>query len=418
MKKRLLPLSISALLLGSVGSAMAAEEDVTAWRLFVADHDKPVVNVIDALDGDKLTSFDLKGPAALYRSESGATVYAVQGSAGTVSMIGSGISFHDHGDHADIDIDEPNLLKTQLTGGKPGHFVERQGKVAQWFDGERYTMIYSEAAALDGVNDAKRVFVSALHHGVAVPYDNHAVVSVPNPEDASKRPIGARVISLDSKTVGDNVACPGLHGSAGSGDTYALSCETGLLLITQKGDTPEIRHLPYSSTLPKGSVSTLIGGKGMQYFIGNYGPDRIVLIDPTEGQSFRLVQLPTRRVHFAVDPVRPKFAYVFTEDGKLNQVDVLKGEITKSVRVTEPYSMDGHWNDPRPRIAVAADNIYITDPLKSKIHVLNAVDLKETRAITVQGQPFNIVAVGSSGKVHEHGHSHDHEHGHSHDHQH
>nr|UKE83532.1 hypothetical protein KXZ65_21030 [Pectobacterium sp. PL152] len=65
----------------------------------------------------------------------------------------------------------------------------------------------------------------------------------------------------------------------------------------------------------------------MQFFIGNYGPDRIVLIDPTEAQSFRLVQLPTRRVHFAVDPVRPKYAYVFTEDGKLNQVDVLKGRL-------------------------------------------------------------------------------------------
>ena len=417
MKKLLLPLSISAILFGAAGQTLAAEDDVTAWRLFVSDHDKPVVNVIDALDGKKMTTFDIKGPAGLYRSESGATVFAVQGSAGTVSMISSGIAFHDHGDHADIDIDKPALLSTQLTGSKPGHFVERQGKVAQWFDGERYTMVFSESAALDGFSDARRVFVGAPHHGVAVPYDKHAVVSVPNPQDASKRPIGARVISLDSTTAGENVACPGLHGSAGSGDTYALSCETGLLLITQKGDTPEIRHLPYSDSLPKGSVSTLIGGKGMQYFIGNYGPDRIVLIDPSEEQSFRLVQLPTRRVHFAVDPVRPKFAYVFTEDGKLNKVDVLKGEITQSVRVTEPYSMDGHWSDARPRIAVAADSIYITDPLKSKIHVLNAADLKETRAIDVQGQPFNIVAVGGSGKVHEHGHEHGHDH-HDHDHSH
>lgn len=70
----------------------------------------------------------------------------------------------------------------------------------------------------------------------------------------------------------------------------------------------------------------MIGGKGMQYFIGNYGPDRIILVDPTESDSFRLIQLPTRRVHFVVDPVRAKFAYVFTEDGKLNQIDVLKGK--------------------------------------------------------------------------------------------
>ena len=119
--------------------------------------------------------------------------------------------------------------------------------------------------------------------------------------------------------VGDDALCPGLHGSAGSGDTFALSCETGLLLITQKCGTgyqaPSLRE-----NVARGSTSTLIGGKGMQYFIGNYGPDRIILVDPTESDSFRLIQLPTRRVHFVVDPVRAKFAYVFTEDGKLNQM--------------------------------------------------------------------------------------------------
>lgn len=415
MKKRLLPLSISAILLGASGVAPAADEDVAAWRLFVADHDKPVVNVFNAVDGKKLDSFALKGPAALHRSESGATVYAVQGGANAVSVISSGIAFHDHGDHADIDIAAAKLLSTSQAGKKPGHFVERQGKVAQWFDGERYAVVSTEAAALKGDNDGKRVLTGPAHHGVAVPYDNYAVVSVPNPQDATKRPVGARVTTLDSVTTAQTVNCPGLHGSAGSGDTYALSCETGLLLITQKGDVPEIRHLPYSAGLPKGSISTLIGGKGMQYFIGNYGPDRIVIIDPTEENSFRLVQLPTRRVHFAVDPVRPKYAYVFTEDGKLNQVDVLKGSIVKSVRVTAPYSMDGHWNDARPRIAVADGKIFITDPLKSKIHVLSSADLNESAAISVEGEPFNIVAVGGSGKVHGHDHGHDHGHEHGHD---
>lgn len=409
MNKLALPLAISAILSVMAGGAVA-DDNVNAWRLFVADHDKPTVKVIDALDGDTLNTFTVKGPASLSRSESGATVFAVQGSGNTVSVIGSGIAFHDHGDHADIDVDPPKLLSVTFEGKKPGHFVERQGKVAQWFDGESYALFFSEQAVLNGKKDAKRVSVVAAHHGVAVPYDGYGVVSIPNPEDASKRPIGARVVDMAGKKVGNDVACPGLHGSAGSGDTYALACSTGLLLITQKNAAPEIKHLPYSASLPEGSASTLIGGKGMQYFIGNYGPDRLVLIDPTEADSFRLVQLPVRRVHFAVDPVRPKFAYVFTEDGKLHQLDVIKGEITKSVRVTEPYSMDGHWNDPRPRIAVADDKIFVTDPLKSKIHVLDAVAFKESSEISVEGRPFNIVAVGGSGKVHggEHGHDHDH----------
>ncbi|WP_409306982.1 zinc metallochaperone AztD [Pectobacterium sp. B1J-3] len=406
MKKLLLSASISALLLGLSGTSALADENVTAWRLFVADHDKPVVNIIDALDGDKLETLNIKGPASLYRSESGATVFAVQGSAGVVSTIASGISFHDHGDHADIDVDPPKLLNVELTGKKPGHFVERQGKIAQWFDGEASTDILSEQAVLNGKKAVTKVNVVAPHHGVAVPYDNYVVVSIPNPEDASKRPIGARVVGLDGKKVGEDALCPGLHGSAGSGDTYALACGTGLLLITQKGATPVIKHLPYAKSLPEGSASTLIGGKGLQYFIGNYGPDRVVLVDPTESDSFRLVQLPTRRVHFAVDPIRSKFAYVFTEDGRLNQLDVLKGEITQSTKLTEPYSMDGHWNDPRPRIAVADNKIFVTDPLKSKIHVLDAVNFKKTGEINVEGQPFNIVAVGGSGKVHEGEHEH------------
>ena len=323
MNKKLLLLTISAALFTSTANSVLADENVTAWRLFVSDNDKPVVNVINAGDGEKLDTFTIKGPASLYRSESGATVYAVQASANVVSVLSSGISFHDHGDHADIDVEQAKLLSSEFKGKRPGHFAERQGKVAQWFDGEQYTIVFSEESLLEGYSDAKRVFVGAAHHGIAVPYDNYAVISVPNSKYPSQGPIGSRIVGLDSKKVGDNILCPNLHGSAGSGDTYALSCETGLLLVTQKSDKPEVRHLPYPSYLPNGRVSTMIGGKGMQYFIGNYGADRIVLIDPSASQSFRIVQLPTRRVHFAIAPGNPKFAYVFTEDGKLNQIDII-----------------------------------------------------------------------------------------------
>ena len=415
MKKLMLTASALAMAVCMTsGNALAEEDNVTAWRLFVSDHAEPVVNVIDALDGDKLESFKIKGPASLYRSESGETVYAVQGSAGEVSAISTGISFHDHGDHADIDVDDSKLLMVELSGSKPAHFVERQGNIAQWFDGEDAARFFTEKAALGEKLEVKTANVVAPHHGVSVPYDNYAVVTIPNPEDASKRPIGARIVDFKGNKVGDDVACPGLHGSAGSGSIYALACDTGLLLITQDGDKPVIKHLPYGKSLPEGSSSTLIGGKGLQYFIGNYGPDRIVLVDPSEADGgFRLVQLPTRRVHFAVDPVRPKFAYVFTEDGQLHQLDVLKGEIVKSIRLTEPYSMDGHWSDPRPRIAVAGDNVVVSDPLKGQLHLVNAVSFEKAGDIAVAGKPFNVVAVGGSGKVHagEAGHN-DEEHKH------
>ncbi len=407
-------LAIAAALCG--GTAFADEDNVTAWRLFVADHAEPVVKVIDAIEGKLLDTFKLKGPATLHRSLSGETVFAVQGAQGEVNAISTGISFHDHGDHAELNVDDVELLHIHIDGDKPAHFVEVQGKIAQWFDGEDKVRVFTEKAALDEKLDVRSANVVSPHHGVGVPYQNHAVVSIPNPEDASKQPIGARVVDFEGNTVGEDMACPGLHGSAGSGSLFALACDTGLLLIKQDGGAPTIEHLPYASSLPEGSSSTLIGGRGLQYFIGNYGPDRVVLVDPLEGaDGFQLVQLPTRRVHFAVDPIRPRFAYVITEDGQLHKLDVLDGKIAQSLKLTEPYSMEGHWNDPRPRIAVAGDNIVVTDPLKAKLHMVNAVSFERAGEIAVEGKPFNIVAVGGTGKIHAHdgekGYSHAHDHG-------
>lgn len=395
---RLASVAALALLIGAQG---ASADDTEAWRLFVADREQPKVTVIDVLDGKTIETFELKGPATLQRSGGGQSIFAIQGDDGVVTAFDSGISFDDHGDHGDIHIGAPKPTGVVLTGAKPAHFVEVQGNIAQWFDGETEVRVLAEKDVLAGKGDVRTAGLGAAHHGVAVPYANHVVVSIPNPEDASKRPIGARVVDFSGNQVGDDAACPGLHGSAGSGSLYALACDTGLLLIRQEGAAPAIEHLPYAVSLPEGSSSTLIGGKGLQYFIGNFGPDRIVLIDPAGGDGFRLVQLPTRRVTFAVDPIRPKFAYVFTEDGQLHRVDVVAGTIDAPTKLTEPYSMDGHWNDPRPRIAVAGDRIVVTDPLAGKLRLVDAETLAEVGEIAVEGKPFNIVAVGGSGRTHE-----------------
>jgi hypothetical protein len=62
--------------------------------------------------------------------------------------------------------------------------------------------------------------------------------------------------------------------------------------------------------------------------------------------------------------------------------------------------MDGEWSLPRPRIAFASGKIAVTDPLKGTIHIVSAESLEVERKITVDGTPFNIVAVGGSGRIH------------------
>ncbi|TKT69135.1 hypothetical protein [Aquamicrobium sp. LC103] len=63
--------------------------------------------------------------------------------------------------------------------------------------------------------------------------------------------------------------------------------------------------------------------------------------------------------------------------------------------------MDGHWNEPRLRVAVTGTEIAVTDPPKSVIHMIDAESFEKSRDIAVEGKPFNIVTIGGSGAVHD-----------------
>ncbi|WP_342791259.1 zinc metallochaperone AztD [Aureimonas fodinaquatilis] len=389
-----------AFALGFAGASQA--EELQAWRYFVSDHAQPSITVVDAVSKQTLDTLTVNGPAALHRTSSGESVFAIQGAAGVVNVVSTGISVHDHGDHGDLKVEDASLLDVSFAGAKPSHFVEHGGAIALFFDGEGISRNVMEDAVLQGDATFVEYKTKAPHHGVSVAYGDHVLLSEPNEEKPDELPVGIRVVDRAGDMVGDVHACPDLHGEASSGNLLAFACATGLLLVTHGDNGPQVRHLPYAEALPAGKSTTLIGGRGLQYFLGNYGPDRIVLIDPAEAEAFRLIELPVRRVHFAVDPVRSKFAYIFTEDGQLHQLDVLSGTLVQSLKLTDPYSMDGHWSDPRPRIAVSGTEIAVTDPLKGLIHLVNAEIFEPAGSISLDGKPFNIVAVGGSGEKHDH----------------
>lgn len=395
-----LTVAFSMLALAAPLSLPASADEHTHFRLFVADHADPVVTAIDIETGEVAGRFDLAGPASLYTTSSRAAVYAVQGAANRVSAIVSGIAISDHGDHGDIEVGVPQSLEPVVEGERPVHFVEHDGQIAIFFDGSGVARIVGEASWLAGTPEARDRASSAPHHGVAAQVGEYTLLTRPDANDPDALPIGIDVLDADGKPVGDLYACPDLHGEASSGDTLAIACATGLLLVQESAEGPRITHLPYSEDLPEGKSTTLLGGVAMQYWLGNYGADRVAIIDPSADSAFRLVDLPTRRVHFAIDPVAVKYAYIFTEDGKLHRLDIVAGAIDKSLTVTGPYSMDGEWSLPRPRIAVAGGEIAVTDPLAGKLHIVDAATFALEREIPVAGKPYNIVAVGGSGQSH------------------
>lgn len=401
MPRLLHQLILPAMALSFCVTPASAEEEATFWRLFVADHGKPLVTAIDLGTDQVSGSFELGSPASLYTTPSKAAVFAVQGEADRVSAIASGIALGDHGDHADLEIAAPKLLDAAVAGDKPVHFVEHHGEIALFFDGEGVARLVSERDWLAGNAATRDLKVAAPHHGVAAPLGDYTLISRPNAEDPKALPVGIDVYGADGATIGDLHACPDLHGEASSGDTLAIACAAGLLLVKQAKAGPELQLLPYPASRPEGKSTTLLGGVAMQYWLGNYGADRVAIIDPSAAEPFRLVDLPSRRVHFVIDPQRVKYAYIFTEDGALHRLDVVSGALDRTLPLTQPYSMDGEWSLPRPRLAVAGDHIAVTDPLAGAIHLVDAESFALVRDIAVAGVPYNMVAVGGSGASHE-----------------
>jgi len=399
--------SLACALLLPLPSFANDEKGMESWRLFVADHSLPIVRAIDASSGKEIGRFDLDGYASLSLSQSGRTIFAVQGEKNMVHAIATGISLSDHGEHRDIELSDPKLLPASIKGEKPGHVVTHGNDVAIFYDRDDKFDLLSESGLAEGKADIRSFRTIAAHHGVAVPMDNHLLVSVPNIEAPVKEGelpprLGLRVLDRKGEQVGDIKRCTGLHGEATSARLVAFGCEEGVLIARPGGiDGPKVEMLAYGSSLPKGKVSTLLGGTSMQFFLGNYGEQNVVLIDPDNSdQPYKLIELPTRRVDFVLDPAKPQIAYILTEDGNLHLLDVVKGAIVKSETVTEPYSKDGHWRDPRPRLAIAGNLIAITDPRHSLVRMVDNQSLKEVRSIPVEGQPFAIVAAGGSGAVH------------------
>ena len=398
----LLPLSLIAF-----NPAMAGDETKEAWRLFVSDQEAAAVTVIDPADGSILDQFSTTGYVShLVPSESGETVVAVQMDHDTVHVIKSGISMEGHGDHQDISVDAAALLPVKLEGKRPVHAVMHHDEILIFYDGEGEARVFSENALIEGTDDFFPVKAAAPHHGVTVPMGDYYLMSAPDlsvdVEEGKLPPrFGLDVLDTKGQKMGDSAVCTGLHGEAHSAGIVAFGCKEGVIVASPNGSNPpKVTMLAYGDDMPAGRVGTLRGGKAMQFFLGNYGADKLVLIDPSSEAPYKLVNLPVRHVHFVLDPARVDAGYVFTEDGYLHVLDVLKGEIVRSGKITAPYSKDGHWRDPRPRLAVMDDLIAVTDPREELVRLVDAESLEEVRTISVKGLPFNIAAVGGSGLEH------------------
>lgn len=396
-----------ALFAVGVTSAQAvwADEEITTWRIFFADQATPTVTALDLDAPENRWTFDLAGgPARIHVSPSGEAIIAVQPEDGKVDFIRTGIALDDHGDHADMEVTDPSASGLVLDGPRPFHVVKHDDVFAINYDRGGYADFFDEHEFLEGDIEGERFAQSRAHHGYAIPVGDYIIGSVASDVEveAGKLPprAGIQAFDHDGNALGEMQVCTNLHGEAFSGDYLLSGCKEGVIAVNVAGAAPEFTMLPYPADFPEATTGTLLGASAMQIFLGNYGADSVVVVDPTAEPYFSRVELPFRRVDFVLDPARPQFAYILTEDGMLHRLNMLSAEIEQSALVTQAYSMEGPSSTPRPRLAVAGDRIVMTDPLAALLRVIDPDSLEEIGLIAVEGLPFYVHAVGGSGLSH------------------
>lgn len=406
MLKPLTGATALALLLAPAALAQAdTSGGETVFRVFVGDHAAPRITAFDLSAPDRPWLFDTIGQAKLYAVAGGSAVAAVQSDANTVQFLSSGIRLEDHGDHQDIEITEPSALPHRLDGPRPFHLIDHGQRIVINLDQGGYAEIIDGAALARGALETSRFPQSVPHHGFVTPMGSLWLSSVapPPPADGAEPAprLGLQAFTAEGTPAGDLATCTGIHGEAFSGLYLAAGCAEGVLTARSGDEGIVYAMLPYPADLPAGNTTgTLLGATGMQVFLGNYGRDGLVVIDPADAPHFRLITLPFRRVDFVLDPMQPARGFVLTEDGTLHRIDLLAASLDGSASVTQPYSMDGHWNDPRPRLAMAGDEVLITDPREGRVRRIDAATLEDRGSIAVEGAPYSIAVVAASGHSH------------------
>ena len=122
-------LAVSAVL--SSLPALAHDHAVLRGRLVFADHEKPVVRVLDLDTGEVTHSFGVpKANPGFATAQGGRFVVIKTGDdAGTLRFLDTGLTIESHGDHNDIEKGPVKLTSLVLTGQKPAHVISGHGQL-------------------------------------------------------------------------------------------------------------------------------------------------------------------------------------------------------------------------------------------------------------------------------------------------
>ena len=297
----------------------------------------------------------------------------------------------------------------ELFGTTPIHFVSHDGWSAVHFDGSREDGIDAEVAAVlestlsDNEPEVLYFALDGPVHGAAVPArDNKFLITVPNPEyvdgvpGASSLPIGVNVydefgfvLQQFADVEDPDSSCLDLHGEAVTGNHYAFACGAnfGVLVLTYNQGSGQFtsKNIPY----PVADVrtGTLIAHASKNFFVGNFGSDALIKINPSNSAT-DILDLPSDQCGFFFEKDGGNEVAVLTVDGFLQVIDSNTWMIEESIPVTSPFSCTGI----RPRLAGGPGVGSVSSPGDGTVLEGGLHEPEINREIEVGGTPGTMTA--------------------------
>ncbi|WP_372425532.1 hypothetical protein [Salinarimonas chemoclinalis] len=368
----------------------------TAVRAFVADAIDGTVRAFDIESAEQIGTFTMDAPARLHRGATTGTIVASMPTGDAVAFIGTGVSLEDHGDHADLVLEAPTLLPARLTGGRPAHVNRDGSRIAVFFDDDGAAQLIGEAELTEADVAVETISAGVPHHGLAKPVGGLLAISVP--AEGERLPVAVSLLGAEGAPL-VRAECARLHGEGQSGSVLAFGCADAVAFVDTAASPPRAWRHAYAAE-PGGErmVRNIQGAVAFRSFLADFGPDGMVVVDPSAEDGFAFVQLPARRMHFALDADPGDTGWVVVEDGRLLKLNALTGAILGEVAVTDRYTME--QGVVRPRISVAGGHVVVTDPAAGEIVVVDGATMAVERRIAVGGEPGDVVLVSASGAAH------------------
>lgn len=356
------------------------DEHPAALRLLISDAASPTLRMLDLESGQVVGQFTVPGAAAgVYAVPGGQYGIAVHRDQNRITVVHSGYTAEDHGDHQDLVTGHPYVVFTANVGSKPTHFyADTAGQRAVIYnDGDGSVVLLDPHLFGTSLDYAELASAGADHGALGMVEDNLFV---------GYSGLGrVDVFSLDGQRLATAEGCPRAHGSANVAGGVMFGCADGVLWVGQRGEAWESVKIANPAGTPEGTrVGTLMAVGNT--VVGNWGAG-LAIID-LEQRRIRSLGLSAAPIRFL--PHESGDITVLTRDGQLHAVQ--GAAVRRSVQVYTPAAGEG----PVGSMVEAAEDLLISVPHRGEVLRVNPGTFAVEARYRVGGQPLRLAPLGLS----------------------